>query len=162
MAFYSEDTSRDWAQCRIQLNTSLMWAILQYKVSSSETAFCFPNPSIVRGFPHDEAAERMETDQNLEISITGTPPAVMVDPAVSHDAKLPPDKASPMATGTINSDVVPDVVIPNADSFMFDTSWLWTDSSGFSNIEDGSRFPSDPINGSNPENFSTWWNFGNL
>ena len=163
----NENVDYEWAPSRIQLSIPLMWAVLQFDISSSEAASSPPGDPALHASPaHSDAVEEMERNSTLEISVTATPPAVIIDPALGHDARLPPYKASSTSTSTSpnfpNRGSMRDIVVPPAESLMFNTPWLWTDVSEFANMEAGSGLPPDPTVGNSSEGFSTWWNFGSL
>ncbi|CRG88994.1 hypothetical protein PISL3812_06029 [Talaromyces islandicus] len=161
IALVSENTDEEWAPSRIHLSVSLMWAILQFDVSSSEV---MPSPeetllptssSTLNG-----TAEETERSPTLEISVTAAPPPVITDPSRGHDASLPPYKATSTSPDLPRSGDMRDTVVPSPESFTLNKPWLWADPSGYANIEDVDHFPPDLTAGNGPEGFSTWWNFG--
>ena len=150
----------EWTLSRVQLSIPLMWAVLQFEISSPKAA-SFPSDMLPTSPTLSGAVEEMEQSQTLEINDAATPPTVIVDPSQGHDARLPPYKAS-SASPKFPNGVMRDIIVPPAETFMFNTPWLWTDSSEYANTEDVARFPADFTGSNTSEGFSTWWNFGNL
>ncbi|KAL4789406.1 hypothetical protein BDV19DRAFT_397065 [Aspergillus venezuelensis] len=163
IAFASENPDHEWAPSRIHLSIPLMWAILQFDVSSSKVASS-PEDTLLPISPTlcSGRVERMKLNPTLEISATATPSAVTIDSSQAHDASLPPYKATPTSPEVPDGSGLRDIVIPPAESFIFNDPWHWTDSFGYPNIEDVARFPPGLTAGNGSEGLSTWWNFDNF
>lgn len=139
-----------------------MWKVLQFEISSSKAAST-PSDILPPTSPTlSDVVGEIERDQTLEISVTATPPAVTIDPALGHDARLPPYKASLTFPQAPSQSEARNIVVPPVESFMVDTPWLWTHPSGSANVNDGPHFPPNPATDNSSDGFSTWWNFGNL
>ena len=155
----------EWTLSRVQLSIPLMWAVLQFEIRSPKTASSPADTMLPTSPTLSGAVEEMEQSQTLEINDAATPPTVIIDPSQGHDARLPPYKASSTSPEFPNGNGaggMRDIIVPPAESFMFNTPWLWTDPSEYVNTEDMARFPPDPMGSNVSEGFSTWWNFGNL
>ena len=150
----------EWTLSRVRLRIPLMWAVLQFEISSPKAASS-PSDMLPTSPTLSGTVEEMEQSQTLEINDATTPPTVIIDPSQGHDARLPPYKAS-SASPKFPNGVMRDIIVPPAGSFMFNTPWLWTDPSEYANTEDVARFPTDFTDSNTSEGFSTWWNFGNL
>ena len=51
------------------------------------------------------------------------------------------------------------IVVPPADSLMFNTPWLWTGNSQLGDLDGTRGLDTDAAL---DEGFSSWWDFGNL
>ncbi|OJJ06532.1 hypothetical protein ASPVEDRAFT_65211 [Aspergillus versicolor CBS 583.65] len=146
VALASQDWDSEQSLSKIQLSIPLMWAILQFDISTSPSDSSTSSISIGITEPEQTAI--------IEIGTTGTPPAIKTDLSQGHDASLPPYKTS-STNGGIGS-------IGNPGRFAFNTPWLWSDPFGYGGAEDLLYFTGVPTGGDNSDGPSTSWNFGNL
>ncbi|KAE8423085.1 hypothetical protein BDV36DRAFT_309343 [Aspergillus pseudocaelatus] len=153
--------NRGWERTpsRIQLSVPLMWAVLQFSTSSSEPASSLSSPSVASLIPSD--AREVEPDSTLEISTTDTPPSVIVDPTLGHDARLPAYKANSTPQAPPNGSVIRHNIFPPTPN-LFNTSWTWADLAETPQFGDTDGFLPESSVRNTSEGFSTWWNLGNL
>jgi hypothetical protein len=138
-----------------------MWSILQFNVSSSQEP-CSGSSSLLHPSLAFTDSTKTEENSTLEISVALSPPEVTIDPSAGHNASLPPYMTTVSSTPASPKDTATrDIVVPPADSLMFNVPWLWTGESQFSDMESASNFDPEAAVG-NIEGFSTWWDFGNL
>ncbi|KNG88525.1 putative C6 transcription factor [Aspergillus nomiae NRRL 13137] len=156
----SDRMDDDWAPTRIYLSIPLMWGILQFNVSPSPNMSSKPTALFHSSLTSTPASKGTEHSQTLEISVTTSPPQVMVDPATGHNASLPPYMINVSSSqDSPNGTPMRDILVPPADSLMFNTPWLWAHLSQFGDMDAAAGFEPDPAVG---DGFSTWWNFGNF
>lgn len=148
IAMGSHDLVPESEPSKIKLSIPLMWAVLQFNMdrSGSQGAPSTSDALLPSTSPMSSAGEA-----TIEIGLTGTPPAIKIDPSEGHDAGLPPYKAILASAGG-----------PSGDTGMANTPWLWSDPFGYASIEDVTRFPWDSTGGIHSEGLSTWWNLNNL
>ncbi|KAE8373896.1 hypothetical protein BDV26DRAFT_271000 [Aspergillus bertholletiae] len=153
----------DWERTpsRIQLSVPLMWAVLQFSTSRSEPASSLSRSSVASLIPSDD--KEVEPDSTLEISTTDTPPSVIVDPTLGHDAKLPAYKANSTSPALSNGGIIRhNLLSPPTPNFLFNTSWTWADLTETPQLGHTDGFPPESSARNISEGSSTWWNLGNL
>ncbi|KAE8142486.1 hypothetical protein BDV38DRAFT_294359 [Aspergillus pseudotamarii] len=155
----SDRLDDDWAPSKIYLSIPLMWGILQFNVPSSHGVSSKSAALLHSSLASTPCSEETEQSQTLEISVTASPPQVMVDPAVGHNASLPPYMITVSTQDSRDGTPMRDILVPPADSLMFNAPWLWAHLSQFGDMGVAAGFEPDPTVG---EGFSTWWDFGNF
>ena len=148
----------DWLPSKIHLSIPLMWDVLLFKVPQGTSSAALLHAS----FAPTDAGEDKEEDRTLDISVAASPPEVIIDSAAAHNTGLPPYMTTISSTlASPNGTAMRDIVLPPADSLMFNTPWLWAESSSqFADMDTAAaRLEPDPAVG---EGYSTWWDFGNL
>lgn len=128
-----------------------MWAVLKFDIPSQFSPFGgvrLPSSSTTP----DGIVQDMEQDQTLEISVTATLLAVMINSAQAtmrdylYKATTSPEFP--------NDEILRDIIVPPADSLISGTHWLWTDASDFPNMANGEEFPPVPTVGDHSEGVS--------
>ncbi|KAF9889814.1 hypothetical protein FE257_006904 [Aspergillus nanangensis] len=159
----SSSMEYDWIPYKIHLSVPLMWDILQLNCTPQAQRMstgALLHPSLIHStVPEDSTESNAST---LEI-IVATSPEITVNTADGGTAAhMPPNRpkisSSPPSPGNI---VLGDKVVAPADSLMFNTPWLWTDPSQFTDME-SLDYPDSEAAMGNIDGFSTWWDFGNL
>ncbi|GAD98129.1 hypothetical protein PVAR5_6819 [Paecilomyces variotii No. 5] len=162
IALASDSNDGTSVPCRVHLSVPLMWSILQFDMSSSKVGSYPKDTSLPTSPSLAGVVEETEQNPTLEISITASPPVIIIDPSLGHDASLPPYKAISAPSELPDGSVMRDPAVPPAESFMFNAPWFCADPFGYGNMENIAYFPRDLTAGNNSEGFSTWWNFGNF
>jgi hypothetical protein len=151
----------EWVPTKLRLSIPLMWSILQFNVPSCQE-LSSGSSALLHSSLATTDSTKLDESSTLEISVALSPPEITVDPSAGQNAYLPPFLTiESSAPASPNDTAIRDIVVPSADSLMFNVPWLWTGESQFSEMESASNFDPEAAVG-NLDGFSTWWDLGNL